>query len=76
MTSDHAAGVIGAIKAEAARRDVSHAQLAEAIGVSRASMSRRMSGDVPFSFAEVRTIAETLGVSVALLDEDGSRHVV
>lgn len=76
MTSDRTADVIGTIKAEAARRDVSHAQLAEVLGLSRASMSRRMSGDVEFSASEVGRIADHLDVPVALLYGDGARHAV
>lgn len=76
MGPDPADVLIGTIKAEAARRDVSHSKLAEVLGLSRASMSRRMSGDVEFSAGEVARIAEHLDVPVALLYGDGARHAV
>lgn len=59
------------IRAEMARRKRTQAQLAGALGLTRSSMHRRMTGEQALNVDELHVIASFLGVSVAtLLGED------
>jgi transcriptional regulator with XRE-family HTH domain len=55
------------IRAELARARVTQSALAKRLGVSRAWVSRRLSGDVPLSVGVVAGIAAQLGVDFATL---------
>ncbi|MFH5821285.1 helix-turn-helix domain-containing protein [Georgenia sp. AZ-5] len=57
-----AADVAANIRFEAARRELSQQDLAEMIGRSRAAVSARYRGKVPWTIDEVGRIAEMLGV--------------
>jgi transcriptional regulator with XRE-family HTH domain len=67
-TASHADELIAAeIRAELARARVTQSALAEQLGVSRAWVSRRLSGEVPLSVGDVAAIAAQLGVSFTTL---------
>lgn len=55
------------VRAEAARRQVTQAQLAERLELTQPGMSRRMLGRVPFSASELATVADVLEIPVANL---------
>lgn len=55
------------VRAEAARRQVTQAQLADRLGLKQPGMSRRMLGRVPFSASELATVADVLEIPVANL---------
>lgn len=57
--------VAGKVRGVAAEKRVSQAELADAISVSRMSMSRRFRGDTPFTAEELSKIANRLGTPVA-----------
>lgn len=59
--------VAAEVRAEAARRRVTSANLATVLHVSAASMSRRMNGHLPISFDELLAIASTLDVPITAL---------
>lgn len=54
---------ISNIRAEAARRGLSHRQLAQRTGVTPEYFSRRMRGEVPLGLDELAVIAAALGLS-------------
>ncbi|MPY99040.1 MAG: helix-turn-helix domain-containing protein [Actinophytocola sp.] len=68
--------VAAEIRAQLARQRVTQTVLADQLGVSRAWLSRRLSGDTPLSVGDVATIADTLGVPVStfttVVDEAGN----
>lgn len=47
-----------------ARQQVSQQHIADALGVSRQAVSRRVTGEVPWDVAELEKVAAFLGVSV------------
>lgn len=55
------------IRAELARRQLSQADLATALRTTQQTISRRMTGAVPFDTDELEVIAEFLGVPVDAL---------
>ena len=55
------------VRAEMARRRLRGAGLAAELGLSKDAMSRRLTGDVPFSALEVRRLAQILRVSMESL---------
>jgi len=57
--------VAAEIRAEAARKRITGARLAEALDVSGASMSRRMNGHSPISIDELAEIAALLDVPLS-----------
>jgi transcriptional regulator with XRE-family HTH domain len=59
--------VAAEIRAELARQRITHSALAEKLGVSRAYLSRRLSGDTPLSIPDLAQIAQILKVSIAQL---------
>lgn len=63
--------VAGEVRAHLARRDLGKKWLAETLGVSVATVNRRLAGKSAFTLAEVSTLAEALGIPVSalLLDE-------
>lgn len=74
MATDTASTVAANVRAEVARRGLRHADLADALGISRPAMSRRLTGDMTFDVDELQTVARFLGVPVAhLLDAADER---
>lgn len=57
------AALVAVIRAELGRQHIPDARLAEALGLSRSSMSAWLSGDRPFRVQEVFQIAEFLNLS-------------
>ena len=55
------------IRAELGRQDRRKGDLAEALGMSPASLSKRLSGDVPFTTTEIACCAIFLGVPLRQL---------
>lgn len=53
------------VRGIAAKKRITGIQLAEAVGVSQQSMSRRMTGSLPFSIDELAEVARVLQVDVA-----------
>lgn len=65
--------VAGAVRAEIARQRRSRLDLAAAIGVSRATVDRRLAGEQDFTVTELQDAADFLGVKAAdLLGETAS----
>lgn len=62
--------VAGRVRGIAAERRVSHAQLADTLGVTKMSMSRRMNGHTPFTAEELIRISEPLGVPATQFFEE------
>lgn len=58
--------VTDTIRGELKRRGVSQAQLAEHLGVTQQTVSRRFSGQVPLNIDEIEAIASYLGLQVRL----------
>lgn len=54
--------VAAEVRAQLARRGWSGTRLALALGVTQASISRRLTGDVPFDVDDLVRISEALGV--------------
>lgn len=56
--------VAAEVRAEMARQRVSQQPIADALGMSRQALSRRLVGEIPFDVSELEQIANFLGVSV------------
>lgn len=56
--------IAAAVRAEAARRQITQAVVARHLGLTQPGMSRRMLGRVPFSAAELAAVASLFGVPV------------
>lgn len=52
--------VVANVRAELERKQMSGAELGRQMGVSQAWVSRRMTGEVSFSLAELRKVADIL----------------
>jgi transcriptional regulator with XRE-family HTH domain len=65
--SNSQAIVSGNLRAAMARREVSQAELAEALGLPQTAVSRRLRNIVPWSLPELEAAAERLEVSMAQL---------
>lgn len=62
------------VRAEMARRGVTQAKLAAALGLSQPSVSARLRGVTPFDVDELHTIAAFLGVPLSdLLPADAPK---
>lgn len=72
MTQTLSARVASAVRAEVARRKISQSEIAGLLGISQASLSRRMTGLTPFDIDEVDKIAAHLELPVASLFEDSA----
>lgn len=55
------------VRAELARRRISSQQLAEAIGMGRESMARRLREQTDFKISELSAVANYLGIPVTEL---------
>lgn len=64
-TTDTSRYIVGEVRAAAARERVSIGDLADQIGVSRATMHRRMSGETSFTVDELAAISLALNVAYA-----------
>lgn len=53
------------VRAALARRKIDQAEVADALGLSRSSVSQRINGHRPFSVAQLITIAGIVGVQPA-----------
>lgn len=56
--------IAGTVRAELARQRKPQNELQDRLGISRASMYRRMTGDAHFDARELVIIADYLGISV------------
>lgn len=65
--SQHAQRVASAVRAELARRKLSHSTLIPIIQGSRGAVYRRLAGEVPFNVDEIAQIAEFLDLPVSVL---------
>lgn len=70
MTHSLSRLVAETVRVEIARKRIPQTALAEALNLSQASVSRRLSGTAPFELDEIPVVAQVLGVSVASLLED------
>lgn len=59
--------VVAEIRAELARQRITQLALADQLGVSRAWVTRRLSGETSLSVGDIAKIAGQLGVAVAKL---------
>lgn len=59
--------IAGAVRAELARQRKSQQDLQQRLGISRATLGRRLSGHSPFDANELVVVADFLGLSVAEL---------
>jgi transcriptional regulator with XRE-family HTH domain len=64
--------IAAAIRAELGWQNLSQANLALALGWTEAYLSRRITGQVPFTLADISAIAEQLGVPPGRLLETTS----
>lgn len=64
MDTGYTERVAAEVRAAAARRRMSGAQLADRLGMSQMAMSRRMSGRMPFRVDELAALAAVLEVDV------------
>lgn len=53
------------IRAEMGRQGISQGQLADQLGCTQRSLSRRLTGDVPVDVAELEQLADALGVPLS-----------
>lgn len=66
MTSALTENIAAVARAELARRNISRATAAEALGISRTAMWARLRGDTAFAVAELEKLAALLDVPVSL----------
>lgn len=59
--------VAGNVRAEMARRRIGQPQIAQALGLSQASVSRRLMGQTPIDVNELEVIAQVLDVPISTL---------
>jgi transcriptional regulator with XRE-family HTH domain len=69
MQSSPTARVAGNVRAEMARLNVNQTQLATAMDLTQAAVSRRLTGKVPFNVQELAALAIFLDIPVARLTE-------
>lgn len=67
MSESSLSGTNATIRAELARRRISHSDLAAAVGLSSPSLSRRLTGKYSWSLDELLKIAAFLDVEPAAL---------
>jgi transcriptional regulator with XRE-family HTH domain len=58
------------VRAEMARRGISQAQMAQAVGLSQAGVSKRLRGEVAFNIDELFQVAAVLGLPLSTLTAD------
>lgn len=64
--------VAEAVRVELARRRIPQTALADALRLSQATVSRRLTGRAPFELDEIPVVAQLLGVSVGDLIKDAA----
>jgi transcriptional regulator with XRE-family HTH domain len=57
--------VAATVRAEMARRRTRQTVLAQRLGMSSTAVSRRLTGETPFSVPELMAVADVLGMPVA-----------
>lgn len=62
MTTGVNEAVAAIVRAEMARRKITQLVIADALGVSNAAVSRRLSGHVPWDVNELVVVADVLGM--------------
>lgn len=67
MQSDVRRTIVGAVRAEMARRGVTQHALAEKLGRPQPWLAKRLLGQVPFRAEEIVSIAQLLEVDPAVL---------
>lgn len=60
------------VRAEIARAGVSQSSVAEALGISKAGLSRRMNGHLSFRVSELVAICDLIGISPHTLMSSGT----
>lgn len=50
------------VRAEIARKGMTQAEIAAAVGISQSQLSKRLRGSIPFDINELSSIAAVLGV--------------
>jgi len=63
--------VASTVRAEMARRKKTHGELAAALGLTRSSMHRRMTGELPLNVDELHAVASFLNIPVGVLLGEG-----
>jgi transcriptional regulator with XRE-family HTH domain len=71
MLTDINARIAAEVRAEVARQQLTQQQLGERMGRPQHWISRRLTGDVPFTADELVTFAAALGVPVSRFLGDG-----
>ena len=66
-TSAQSVRIAGEVRAEMARGRVTGTTLAQTVGMSNATLSRRLSGAIPFNIDELAAVARALGLTVTEL---------
>lgn len=59
--------VAAAVRAEIARAGLTHQEVADAIGIAKATFSRKVNGETPFSVVDAMLIAAYLNIDLAIL---------
>ena len=54
------------LRAEIVRKGIKHADIANYLGITRSSLSAKMTGKRPFTWEEVEKISDMLNVDVSL----------
>lgn len=72
MTQILSRDVAAVIRAELARKQIPQTRLAEVLGLSNATVSRRVSGQAPFELDELPLVAQLLDMPVAALIGDAA----
>jgi transcriptional regulator with XRE-family HTH domain len=57
------------------RRNLSQSALAQPIGMTQQALSRRLTGQVPFTIDELTAIARTLGCPLTALINDDDEEI-
>ena len=61
------------IRAELARRRIPQSAVAELLNISQASVSRRLSGEIPWDVNEIDAVAKLIGVPAGIfVNQDGA----
>ena len=66
-TNPTAAGIAAVVKEALRVAGVSHAQAADAIGIERQTLNRRLNGHYPLTSGDLVAIASLLGTTVSAL---------
>jgi predicted transcriptional regulator len=67
MANTYAESVTAEVRAEMARQRLGQVKMAGLLGWTQATLSRRLTGDVPFATDEIDEVARALGVPVGQL---------